>query len=164
MDTHTHPHTMSPDTQQTASTMTTKRDIISYTCGNNKSGSMRPSYKRFTLLLIFTLLTFVDASFRLNNAFDATPTTDISFERIVRRLAAKDDVSKPKEECKAVEECGMCTFGDQKMYPVCRETGRRQRYECTTVTETEGKTGNHTTLKVCQVSKETPIKTDNPPA
>lgn len=106
---------------------------------------MRPSYKRFTLLLLFTLLTFADASFRLNNAFDAiTPTTDMSFERIVRRLAAKDDASKPKEECKAVEECVLCTFGDQKAYPVCKEMGRRQRYECTTVTETEGKTGNGT--------------------
>jgi hypothetical protein len=131
--------------QHTKTTTMTRIAPISY--GSNKSGSMRPSYRPFTLLLIFTLLTFVDASFRLKNAIDATPTTDVSFERIVRRLAAKDDASIPKEECKAIEECEMCTFGDQKMYPLCKETGRRQRYECTTVTEMEGKTGNGTTLQ-----------------
>ena len=128
-------------TQHTATTMTRMVPNISYTCSNNKNDSMRPSFKQFTLLLIFTLLTFVDASFHLN-PFDATPTTDISFERIVRRLAAKEDDSKPKEECEALEECGMCTFGDQEMYSGCKETGRKQRYECTTVTETEGKTEN----------------------
>ena len=35
------------------------------------------------------------------------------------------------EVCKPLEKCEMCTFTDQKSIPSCKETGRKQKMECT---------------------------------
>ena len=34
-------------------------------------------------------------------------------------------------DCKVIGECEMCTFSDQKGMDACKETGRREKRECT---------------------------------
>lgn len=36
-----------------------------------------------------------------------------------------------RRDCKPVDPCEMCTFSDQKSIPSCKETGRKQKMECT---------------------------------
>ena len=66
---------------------------------------------------------------------------DVSMQALLDRRLAGESVgegSSVHEECNPVGVCEMCTFSDQKTYPVCEETGRKQRYECTTILN-EGK-------------------------
>lgn len=52
----------------------------------------------------------------------------------VRRLELKQEVSNSEvKNCEPVEECEMCTFSDQKSMSACKETGRKQKMECTAV-------------------------------
>jgi hypothetical protein len=84
------------------------------------------------LIVVLCLIIALSALPQANAKHSATAATTSSlsvFEEVMhgRRLAEKSS----REECEAVDKCVMCTTSDSNKYPICKETGRRQRFECT---------------------------------
>jgi hypothetical protein len=77
---------------------------------------------RLGLLLLILQL----SSARLVRGFDDSASTTL---RVVHRAIAAEEEGL-REECTPKEKCEMCTFSDQKSTPACKETGRRQKFEC----------------------------------
>jgi hypothetical protein len=77
---------------------------------------------RLALLLLILQL----SSARLVRGFDDSASTTL---RVVHRSITAEE-EDPREECTPKEKCEMCTFSDQKATPACKETGRRQKFEC----------------------------------
>jgi hypothetical protein len=74
--------------------------------------------------------TFLKVAFMMG-LFLQLPLTQghVATMTLVGRRSAAEEKSL-REECNPVEKCEMCTYSDQKSYPACKQSGRKQKFEC----------------------------------
>lgn len=56
----------------------------------------------------------------------------------------------PSEQCHPISECEMCTSSDQKTIDACKETGRKQKFECSPISFDESKHSVSTEIRACK--------------
>lgn len=64
----------------------------------------------------------------------AVSTTEGTFLRSTRWLDAVEGESSSMEsnkDCVILEKCSLCTYSEQKSDEICKETGHREKWECT---------------------------------
>lgn len=85
------------------------------------------------VLLTYTLLlSYVAASSTIENDFtmDVLITDNDSYELRPHRRRLSSAPSPPDSSCEEVSACEVCSSGQRENEPLCKATGRVQRFKC----------------------------------